>query len=83
MDFANSEFFGPLTVDSCYYFLFMSVFFFVILLIVFFSEVFFLFKNFKTLNFRIFMNGLLLLFNIFIVYFVNRLLFTMCNKSLH
>ena len=81
LDLANNTLFGHLTIHSCYYFLLLSAFFFIVLGIVFFSELYFVLKNYKTLNLRIVFNGLLLLLNVFIVYFVNRLLFTMCQKS--
>jgi hypothetical protein len=81
LDLANNTIFGHLTIHSCYYFLLLSIFFFVILVVVFFTEVFFVYKNFKSLNLKIVFNGFLLLFNVFIAYFVNRLLFTMCHKT--
>jgi hypothetical protein len=42
----------------------------------------FIIKRYKELDFRVFTSGVLLLFNSFIAYFVNRLLYTMCTKSL-
>ena len=75
-------YFGPLDKQSCVYFLFLSMLFFAILVFAIITECVFVFKNFKSLNFRIITSGLLLLFNAFIAYFVNRLLYTMCYKSL-
>jgi hypothetical protein len=43
---------------------------------------FVLFRDFKHLTRGNIIGGLLLLFNIFLAYFVNRLLYTMCNKAL-
>ena len=77
-----TNFFSPLDKSACVYFLIISVMFFIVLLLVLGSELIFVFKNFNRLNFRIFSNGLLILFNIFVAYFVNRLLYTMCYKSL-
>ncbi len=77
-----TTYFGPLDKGACIYFLFLTMFFFALLVIALFTELLFVIKNFKQLNFRIFSNGVLLLFNIFVVYFVNRLLYTMCSKSL-
>jgi hypothetical protein len=77
-----TNFFGPLDKSACVYFLIISVMFFIVLLLVLGTELIFVFKNFNRLNFRIFSNGLLILFNIFVAYFVNRLLYTMCYKSL-
>jgi hypothetical protein len=34
------------------------------------------------LNFRLISGGIIILFNVFIAYFMNRLLYTMCTKSL-
>ncbi len=77
-----TRFFGPLDRSSCIYFRFLTIFFFSILVFALFTELLFVVKNFRQLNFRIFSNGILLLFNIFLVYFVNRLLYSMCDKSL-
>jgi hypothetical protein len=75
-------YFGPLDKQSCVYFLFLSMIFFAVLVFAIITEMIFVIKNFKTLNFRILSSGILLLFNAFIAYFVNRLLYTMCSKSL-
>jgi hypothetical protein len=80
-DFMN-RFFGPLDRSSCIYFRFLTIFFFALLVFALFTELLFVVKNFKQLNLRIFSNGILLLFNIFLVYFANRLLYSMCDKSL-
>ena len=77
-----TTYFGPLTKDSCNYFLFLSMFFFAALIFTLLGELFFLIKNYNQLNFRVFTSGILLLFNSFLAYFVNRLLYTMCSKSL-
>jgi len=74
--------FGPLTKESCYYFLFLTGFFFFVLVLSILSEILFIYTNFNKLNFRMLSTGFLFLFNIFIVYFVNRLLYTICSKSL-
>lgn len=75
-------YFGPLTKESCVYFLITTIIFFTILVFAIIAELLFIIKNFKLLNFRIISSGILLLFNAFIAYFVNRLLYTMCTKSL-
>lgn len=77
-----STYFGPLDKDSCVYFLIMTMIFFVGLVIIFFNEVYFVIRNFNKLNSRIVTSGILVLFNIFLAYFINRLLYTMCIKSL-
>jgi hypothetical protein len=75
-------YFGPLDKQSCIYFLFLSMIFFAVLIFTMIGEALYVIKHFKELNFRVFTSGILLLFNSFIAYFVNRLLFTMCSKSL-
>jgi hypothetical protein len=75
-------YFSPLDKESCIYFLFLSMLFFVILILTILSEMIYVFSNYKNLNFRSISNGVIILFNIFIAYFVNRLLYTMCSKSL-
>jgi len=74
--------FGPLNKEWCNYFLFISMFMYVVFIIVIFSELVFVFKHFKTLDFRSIMHGLFMLVNAFLAYMVNRLLYTMCAKSL-
>ena len=74
--------YGPLDKSACVYFLITTIIFFFILVIVFFSELFFVFKNYNKLNRMTFVNGIVILFNIFLAYFVNRLLYNMCSKSL-
>jgi hypothetical protein len=75
-------YFGPLNKDSCVYFFILSFIFFILLFVALSIHIFFYFKNFKQLNLTNIMNTIIIIFNIFIVYFVNRLLYTMCNKSL-
>jgi hypothetical protein len=77
-----STYFGPLDKSSCVYFLILSVLFFIMLVFAFIAEIYYTIKNFRQLNFRIVYNGLLLLLNFWLVYFVNRLMYTMCAKSL-
>jgi len=80
-----NTFFGPLNRDSCFYFLFVSIIFFIALILVLASEILFIFSGLysgRKFTFREFRTGILILTNIFIAYFVNRLLYTMCSKSL-
>jgi hypothetical protein len=75
------DYFSHLDQSSCVYFLIISGIFFVLLIITMVSYIIWVMKYYKQLNFRIFTGGLLMAFNLFIAYFVNRLLYTMCNKS--
>jgi hypothetical protein len=77
-----SLYFGPLSKGSCVYFLFLSMLFFVALVAVLLMELYYIVKNYKTLNRSVVVRGFLLLCNLFLAYFVNRLLHTMCAKSL-
>ena len=77
-----TTFFGPLDKKACIYFLVISVLFFMGLIILLFNEIYYVINNFGRLNFRLITSGLIILFNVFIAYFVNRLLYTMCNKTL-
>ena len=77
-----TTYFGPLDKNSCVYFLFLTMIFFALLVFTIVAEIIYLIQHFKELNFRVFTSGVLLLFNSFIAYFVNRLLYTMCSKSL-
>ena len=77
-----SKYFGPLDKGSCVYFLIISGIFFVLLIIAIFSQLLWMIKNYKQLNLKIVSGGIVMLFNIFLAYFVNRLLYTMCSKSL-
>ena len=76
------KFFGPLDKSACVYFLAISAIFFILLLLTIGKEIIYILRNYKSINFKIFTGGLLLIFNLFLAYVVNRLLYTMCNKSL-
>ena len=80
-DFVAS-FFGPLSKQSCMYFLILSMLFFAVLVLTLFADLFFILKNFRTLNYKHIQNGTLIGFNLFVAYFVNRLMYTMCSRSL-
>ena len=77
-----SNYFGPLDKSNCVYFLIISAIFFVLLVISIFGNLFILIKHYKKLDFKTFTGGLVMVFNIFLAYFVNRLLYGMCIKSL-
>ena len=77
-----TTFFGPLDKRMCVYFLIISVIFFISLVLLLGTELLYILKNFGRINLRTISSGLIILFNIFIAYFVNRLLYTMCNKTL-
>jgi hypothetical protein len=77
-----TKFFGPLDKSSCFYFLALSFIFFVVLVALLFIELIYVVRKYKTITPNLAFNGVILLFDAYLVYFVNRLLYTMCNKSL-
>jgi len=78
-----NTFFGPLGKDACVYFLFWTGFFLFLLVIVLVRDVYYIFKNYKSIKTTDVTQGVLIFFNLFLAYFVNRLLYSMCSKSLH
>ena len=77
-----SQYFGPLDKSSCLYFLILTVIFFIGLVSVLITEILYIIQNYNKLNFRMASAGVVILFNIFLAYFVNRLMYSMCVKSL-
>ena len=73
---------GPLDKSSCAYFFILTIFFFVVFCISIIGHIFVLIKNRKSLTFSNITGGLYMIFTLFIAYFVNRLMYTICNKSL-
>jgi len=80
MDFASI--YGPLDKQACMYFSILTILFFIALIFALLAELFYLVKNYKNVTGRHVVNGILILFNMFIAYFVNRLLYNMCSRSL-
>ena len=74
--------FGPLSKDACLYFYVLMVFFGIMVLFVGVFGVYFIVKNYKKFNSHGALNIFILLINVFVIYFVNRLLYTMCYKSI-
>ena len=77
-----SMFIGPLNKNACVYFLILTIIFFIGLILVSVNEFYFIITNLNRLNLKMISYGFIIIFNIFIAYFVNRLLYTMCSKSL-
>lgn len=79
---------SPLDKNSCVYFYVISGFFLVLLVVSLFTNTVFLLRNLfiikktKVLTFEVISGALIMSFNIFLAYFVNRLLYSMCVKSL-
>ena len=74
--------FGPLTKESCNYFYFFSIAgFFTIIVFILFGLVVML-RFYKKVDERVILNLIAMIINSFLLYFSNRLLYTMCMKVL-
>ena len=74
--------FGPLNKDACVYFYFFTVFFYFLFIVMLILGVVFMVRYPSKIDYKMSMHAFVLLCNAFLGYFVNRLLYTMCNKSL-
>lgn len=75
-------YFGPLPREFCLYFYILSIIFGILFVLSLISIVFFMITNYKKVNVMFVINSLLVLFNIFLAYLANRLLNTMCVKTI-
>jgi len=82
MDSFMNTYFGPLSRDYCVYFYALSIIFGVIFVFSLISIVYFAVMHMKKINVMFVVNAVLVLFNSFLGYLVNRLLHTMCVKSI-
>jgi hypothetical protein len=76
------KYFGPLPREYCVYFYFLSIIFGLIFASSALSIAYFMIMHFKKVNTMFVINSLMLLFNTFLAYIANRLLHTMCVKSI-
>jgi hypothetical protein len=76
------RYFGPLPREFCVYFYALSILFSVMFVTSVFSIGYFMVTNIKKVDAMFIMNSLLVLLNTFLAYLVNRLLHTMCVKSI-
>lgn len=77
-----NKFFGPLPREYCVYFYILSIIFGILFVVSLFSIVSFMIMNIKKVNSMFIINSLLVLSNTFLAYLANRLLNTMCVKSI-
>jgi len=75
------KYFGPLPREYCVYFYALSIIFGLIFVFSVMSIAFFIVMHFKKVNAMFIVNSVLVLFNTFLAYIANRLLHTMCVKS--
>ena len=74
--------FGPLTKESCNYFYFFAVAGFIMMIVFILFMLISLVKYYKKLDARMMINIIAAIINSFLLYFSNRLLYTMCVKVL-
>ena len=78
-------YFGPLSKKYCVYFYYVSIFFFLMYVITLIGAIAFIIKNYKNfakVNLSFIINLVMILINMLLSYFVNRLLHTMCVNSI-
>lgn len=77
-----NSYFGPLPKQWCLYFYFLSIIFGISFALSLISILGFMIFNFKKVNGLFIANSVMILINLLLAYFVNRLLNTMCVKSI-
>ncbi len=82
MDSFMNTYFGPLGEEYCIYFYALSIFFGIAFVLSVISVVTYMFTNVNKINMTFLMHTFFLLLNSFLAYLVNRLLHTMCMKSI-
>lgn len=82
MDSFMNTYFGPLGEEYCVYFYALSIFFGLAFVLSVISVVTYMFTNFNKINMNFLIHTFFLLLNSFLAYLVNRLLHTMCMKSI-
>ena len=81
MDSFMNTYFGPLGEEYCVYFYALSIICGILFVSSSISIAYFMIMHFKKVNTMFVMNSILLLLNTFLAYIANRLLHTMCVKS--
>jgi hypothetical protein len=76
------KYFGPLPREYCVYFYALSIACGVIFVATILSTTYFMVNHIKKVDMMFIINACLILLNTFLAYFVNRLLHTMCVKSI-
>jgi hypothetical protein len=76
------KFFGPLPREYCVYFYALSIVFSIFFVISALSTIYFMVNHIQKVNAMFIFNSCLILLNTFFAYLVNRLLHTMCVKSI-
>ena len=82
MDSFMNTYFGPLGEEYCIYFYALSIFFGIAFVLSVISVVTYMLTNVNKINMTFLIHTFFLLLNSFLAYLVNRLLHTMCMKSI-
>ncbi len=77
-----NTYFGPLGEEYCVYFYVLSIFFGIAFVLSVISVVTYMLTNVNKINMTFLIHTFFLLLNSFLAYLVNRLLHTMCMKSI-
>jgi len=77
-----NEYFGPLPREYCLYFYALSIIFGALFVFTLISIAYFMVMHFNKVNTMFVLNSLLVLLNTFLAYLANRLLNTMCVKTI-
>ncbi len=81
MNSVMDKYFGPLPREYCVYFYALSVLFGVMFAFSVVSMLYFMVMHMKRVNMMFIANSFFMILNTFLAYLVNRLLHTMCVKS--
>lgn len=79
-DFMNT-YFGPLGQEYCIYFYALSIFFGITFVLSVISVIIYMITHINKIDMKMLIHTFFLLINSFLAYLVNRLLHTMCVKS--
>ena len=82
MDNFMNTYFGPLGEEYCVYFYALSIFFGIAFVLTLISTVTYMIMHINKINMSFLMHTFFVLLNSFLAYLVNRLLHTMCMKSI-
>lgn len=82
MDSFMNTYFGPLGEEYCVYFYALSIFFGIAFVLTLISTVTYMLMHVNKINMSFLMHTFFVLLNSFLAYLVNRLLHSMCMKSI-
>ena len=77
-----TNYFGPLGREYCVYFYFMSILFFILFVLSILGLLSTVIMKGTKLDYLFILNSSMIILNTLLAYFINRLLNTMCNRSI-